>query len=768
MNKELRHSKEGLPPSLLQLYQWIPTGRNVNGKMNVKAPANASWNQRKNWRTYAGVDDSAFPGFCLTRGYVCFDFDHVKGGDGKTITPAVDFMKRVAAVWGQTYIEESVSHSGRHAFYRVPDDTALDSLAGTKIDVPLSETSHVEVWIGGHVLKDGKKTADSNRQIALTGWRVNGSADDITAAPNVAFLLELKAESDARKERERQKKQAAPPVHAAKDLPKAADGDGAKNHAYIKRALDYIPCNATSYDEWLYIGMALKEEGFDVGTWDEWSKTDGDRYHAGECVSKWESFHDGGGITGATIYEIARRYGYQPKEPRPAALDSQQGAGGVFWPDMDAKGRPVILTEGNAQALLDSLGISLRNNEMTKSIEFYGDVFKGIPNDGDRVKNCITKIRGEAAKVGLKLQRQDLIDALELIAARHVYHPARNFLKKARADYGDSSADFIGQSFDCFILDDESAAHRDLCLSMYTRFLVAAARAPFNTLRKNESYQGILILVGPQHIGKTRFLEYLVPSPDMRCAGVKVNPNNRDDVWRSVSFWAVELGEFGTSMSAKRVEDMKNFVTASKDVFRKAYGRGLTKAARQTFFYGSTNQQRFLCDETGDRRYWPIVLKGFDFADFPPANLLWGQVMTLAFADGDSSHSSREPGRVAWWLSDTELDELTRMQEAHKVESEEETALKDLLDWNAPELYWQKRTATELATLIANTTHGGRMSAVRIGKTLKRMSMTDKRIKCQRTERARTYTVPPMKNIESSADTLDSNLVPFPANAHMA
>ena len=74
MNKELRHSKEGLPPSLLSMYQWIETGRGDN----PKAPKSAAWNQRKNWKQYAGVAGCVFPGFCLTRGLVCFDFDSIE------------------------------------------------------------------------------------------------------------------------------------------------------------------------------------------------------------------------------------------------------------------------------------------------------------------------------------------------------------------------------------------------------------------------------------------------------------------------------------------------------------------------------------------------------------------------------------------------------------------------------------------------------------------------------------------------------------------
>ena len=61
------------------------------------------------------------------------------------------------------------------------------------------------------------------------------------------------------------------------------------------------------------MGMALKTEGCDWSVWDEWSRAD-NRYHAGECEKKWRSFKGmtGTPVTGGTIVELARRWGYNP------------------------------------------------------------------------------------------------------------------------------------------------------------------------------------------------------------------------------------------------------------------------------------------------------------------------------------------------------------------------------------------------------------------------------------------------------------------------
>lgn len=79
--------------------------------------------------------------------------------------------------------------------------------------------------------------------------------------------------------------------------------------------LDYIDPSVLSYQEWLNVGMALKQEGYTASDWDQWSQQDITRYRSGECFKKWTSF-DGTGITGATLTQMAKDYGWQPKSKK--------------------------------------------------------------------------------------------------------------------------------------------------------------------------------------------------------------------------------------------------------------------------------------------------------------------------------------------------------------------------------------------------------------------------------------------------------------------
>lgn len=80
----------------------------------------------------------------------------------------------------------------------------------------------------------------------------------------------------------------------------------------LRELLKYIDPAECSYEEWLHVGLALHHEGYPMFVWEEWSADDGERFHAGECESKWNSFGDYKGklITGATITQMAKDNGW--------------------------------------------------------------------------------------------------------------------------------------------------------------------------------------------------------------------------------------------------------------------------------------------------------------------------------------------------------------------------------------------------------------------------------------------------------------------------
>lgn len=92
-----------------------------------------------------------------------------------------------------------------------------------------------------------------------------------------------------------------------------------ENSLDLYEALDYIDPASLSYQEWVNVGMGLKEAGYPASLWEDWSRRDPRRYHTGECFRKWETFNGvpGEPITGGTVVKMAMDMGWRPPSSAP-------------------------------------------------------------------------------------------------------------------------------------------------------------------------------------------------------------------------------------------------------------------------------------------------------------------------------------------------------------------------------------------------------------------------------------------------------------------
>ena len=78
----------------------------------------------------------------------------------------------------------------------------------------------------------------------------------------------------------------------------------------INELLTAIDPARLSYQEWLNVGMALKDAGEPLELWEDWSRRDAPRYHSGECAAKWRSFQGSSvPVTLGTVVQYAQEQG---------------------------------------------------------------------------------------------------------------------------------------------------------------------------------------------------------------------------------------------------------------------------------------------------------------------------------------------------------------------------------------------------------------------------------------------------------------------------
>lgn len=168
-------------------------------------------------------------------------------------------------------------------------------------------------------------------------------------------------------------------------------------HTDLLKILDAIDPAALSYQEWINVGMGLKESGFTFQDWDNWSQKDSARYHRGECEKKWNTFAGSGTpITGGTIVQMAMESGWTPAGTgHELNWDDEIENDGLTIIDKDwVEGREVLEPEGwdPAKQLITYL------ETLFESTENVGYVTESWENDeGKRVpaKGCWDRTAGE-------------------------------------------------------------------------------------------------------------------------------------------------------------------------------------------------------------------------------------------------------------------------------------------------------------------------------------------------------------------------------------
>lgn len=142
--------------------------------------------------------------------------------------------------------------------------------------------------------------------------------------------------------------------------------------------------------------------------------------------------------------------------------------------------------------------------------------------------------------------------------------------------------------------------------------------------------------------------------------------------------WIVEIAELGAFQKSD-VARIKQFVSFRADRFRAAYGRHVKEMPRRCVFFGTTNEEEYLVDRTGNRRYWPIKC-GVQEREKSVFTDLDSDVDQL-WAEAKAVWESGEP----LFLPDDLEAEAQRVQEEHREASVREGVIRDFVEKEVPD-----------------------------------------------------------------------------------
>jgi len=123
----------------------------------------------------------------------------------------------------------------------------------------------------------------------------------------------------------------------------------------------------------------------------------------------------------------------------------------------------------------------------------------------------------------------------------------------------------------------------------------------------------VLVLVGQQGVGKSTLLRLLAGPGWFKDSVFDMHSKDRFAAINSA--WIYEVAELA-SFSRSRSDRVKAFVSSREDSYRAPFARALTTHKRRTVIVATTNEDEFLSDSTGSRRFWPVTVAG-------PLNRKW-------------------------------------------------------------------------------------------------------------------------------------------------
>jgi predicted P-loop ATPase len=188
-----------------------------------------------------------------------------------------------------------------------------------------------------------------------------------------------------------------------------------------------------------------------------------------------------------------------------------------------------------------------------------------------------------------------LEDEVQNIANNLAFHAVRQYLNGLEWD-GEKRLDTV-------LVDFLGAEDTPFVRAATRKSLLAAVG---RIMQPGVKFDNMLVLVGRQGEGKSYLCKKLAKD---WFSDSLTTVQGKEAFEQLRGAWIMEMPELA-AIKKSEVEAIKAFISKQEDSYRVAYGRHTRVFPRQCIFIGTTNEESFLKDRTGSRRFWPVVVGG--------------------------------------------------------------------------------------------------------------------------------------------------------------
>ncbi|SMF42297.1 Predicted P-loop ATPase and inactivated derivatives [Xaviernesmea oryzae] len=260
------------------------------------------------------------------------------------------------------------------------------------------------------------------------------------------------------------------------------------------------------------------------------------------------------------------------------------------WPVLSDKFQPFKDHPANIRYALARLGIEVRRNLFS----FMNDV-EGMGLEG-RDLNDVADILSSRFQLDFEFKASVAAIKSEIVAIAHeqAFHPI--------IDYLDGLVWDGTPRLDTMLHDYAGAEDTELNCEFGAKFLIAGVR---RVRQPGVKFDTMLVFEGNQGTGKSSFAEILAVRDEWFCGSLSLKSDDKTKAELLAGSWIVEVQEMDGIRKAS-THELKRFLSTRRDKYRRAYGRDARTYPRQCVIVGSTNDQKYLFDQTGNRRFWPV------------------------------------------------------------------------------------------------------------------------------------------------------------------
>lgn len=268
-----------------------------------------------------------------------------------------------------------------------------------------------------------------------------------------------------------------------------------------------------------------------------------------------------------------------------------------------------------------------RYNVYTKAVEFklkQNKSFK-VMNEFD-LNSIVRELKVNKYKIG-----KGILDDKFKSNFSEVYNPLKDYVESL--PIWDGKTDYIAELALKIKTDDD-----EFFADAFKRWFVALVGSGIDDLTFNHS---MIIFSGNQGIGKSTFIRKLLPPQlkDYSYSGM-IYPNSKDTLVFLSECLIIDLDEF-SSLTRKHQEEVKELITKSKMKLRRAYSRMHENLIRRASFIGSLNDETFLSDLTGNRRFLCFKVDDIDYKSEVNYSGVYSQALHL-FKNGFKFYFDKE------------------------------------------------------------------------------------------------------------------------------